>query len=57
MILNWLVLPMMFLILPAFWVGALTWIGIHAGSTAQALVTGTSDVKAAGAAAATRVIR
>jgi hypothetical protein len=48
MILNWFLLPMMFLILPTFWVGALAWVGIHAGSAVQGLLTGTSDVKAAG---------
>ncbi len=48
MILNWFVLPMMFLILPMFWVGALAWVGIHAGSAVQGLLTGTSDVKSAG---------
>jgi hypothetical protein len=48
MILNWFVLPMMFVILPMFWVGALTWVGVHAGAIAQALMTGTNDVKGAG---------
>jgi hypothetical protein len=49
MILNWFVLAVMFLVLPTFWVGALAWVGIHAGGVAQAFVNGTSDVKAAGA--------
>lgn len=49
MILNWFVLATMFLILPTFWVGALTWVGIHAGGVAQALVNGTSDVQRAAA--------
>ena len=49
MILNWFVLAAMFLILPTFWIGALTWVGIHAGGVAQAFVNGTSDVKGTGA--------
>ncbi|MEP7247447.1 MAG: conjugal transfer protein TraG N-terminal domain-containing protein, partial [Gammaproteobacteria bacterium] len=49
MILDWFVLATMFLILPTFWVGALSWVGIHAGGVAQGLLNGTSDVKAAGA--------
>ncbi|MGH8289618.1 MAG: conjugal transfer protein TraG N-terminal domain-containing protein [Steroidobacteraceae bacterium] len=42
------VLGMMFLVLPAFWVSALTWVGIHAGGIVQGLVMGTDDAKAAG---------
>jgi hypothetical protein len=56
MILNWFVLPMMFLILPTFWVGALAWVGVHAGSALQGLMTATHDVKtAAGQGAATLI--
>jgi hypothetical protein len=48
MILNWFVLPTMFLVLPAFWVTALTWAGVHAGSFLQGLVVGSNDAKSAG---------
>mgnify|MGYP000438568234 CR=1 FL=1 len=47
MLLNF-VLAMMFLVLPTFWVGALAWIGVNAGSIAQNLATATNDAKAAG---------
>jgi hypothetical protein len=43
------VLGMMFLVFPAFWVSALTWVGVHAGGIIQGLVSGTNEAKAAGA--------
>lgn len=57
MILSWFVVPMMFLILPMFWVSALTWVGIHAGSAVQGFVMGTNDVKGAGSQGATTLIK
>ena len=39
---------MMFLVLPAFWISALAWVGIHAGGIVQGLVSGTKEAKAAG---------
>ena len=43
------ILGMMFLVFPAFWVSALTWVGVHAGGIIQGLVYGTNEAKAAGA--------
>jgi hypothetical protein len=48
MILNWFVLPTMFIILPGFWVAALTWVGIRAGGTLQGLSDGTKAIGQAG---------
>ena len=42
------VMGMMFLVLPAFWVGALAWVGIHAGGIVQGLTTATNEAKSAG---------
>ncbi|MFJ2456536.1 conjugal transfer protein TraG N-terminal domain-containing protein [Pseudomonas protegens] len=47
-ILNF-VMGAMFLILPAFWVGALAWAGISVGKAISGLEQGTKDVKTAGA--------
>jgi hypothetical protein len=49
MILNWFVLPMMFLVLPTLWISALAWTGIRAGAVVQGLMVATSDAKSAGA--------
>jgi TraG-like protein, N-terminal region len=48
MVLNWFVLPTMFLVLPAFWITALAWVGINAGSALQGLTGSTHDVRTAG---------
>lgn len=48
MILNWFVLPTMFLVLPSLWVTALTWVGMYAGNVLQGLAQGTRDVGQAG---------
>ncbi|EPB8060360.1 conjugal transfer protein TraG N-terminal domain-containing protein, partial [Pseudomonas aeruginosa] len=42
------VMGTMFLVLPAFWMTALTWAGLHAGAIAQALINGTKDAQTAG---------
>lgn len=42
------VLAAMFLVLPAFWIASLTWVGIQAGTIGQALVNATQGVSAAG---------
>ena len=47
MLLNF-VMATMFLVLPAFWMTALTWAGFHAGAIAQALINGTKDAQTAG---------
>ncbi|MEL7551419.1 conjugal transfer protein TraG N-terminal domain-containing protein [Pseudomonas protegens] len=47
MLLNF-VMATMFLVLPAFWMTALTWAGFHAGAIAQALVNSTKDAQTAG---------
>jgi hypothetical protein len=49
MILNWFVLPMMFLVMPTLWISALAWTGVRAGAIVQGLVVATSDAKSAGA--------
>ncbi|QQC64338.1 conjugal transfer protein TraG N-terminal domain-containing protein [Paraburkholderia ginsengisoli] len=47
MLLNF-VMAAMFIVLPAFWVTALGWVGIRAGTIVQGLSTGTKDAQAAG---------
>ncbi|KKW67885.1 membrane protein [Lampropedia cohaerens] len=47
MLLNF-VMATMFLVLPAFWIGALTWAGIRAGTVANAFSAGTKDAGNAG---------
>ncbi|EZQ20202.1 membrane protein [Halopseudomonas bauzanensis] len=47
MLLNF-VMAAMFLVLPAFWISALTWAGIRAGAIASNLATGTKDAGNAG---------
>jgi len=42
------VLGTMFLVLPAFWVAALGWAGLHAGNALQGLSHGTRDASQAG---------
>ncbi len=48
MLLNF-VMASMFIILPTFWISALTWAGIRAGGIAQNLVNGSKDGQSAGA--------
>ena len=47
MLLNF-VMAAMFIVMPAFWITALTWAGIHAGGGAQNLVNGSKDAQSAG---------
>ncbi|MFL9883179.1 conjugal transfer protein TraG N-terminal domain-containing protein [Paraburkholderia agricolaris] len=47
MLLNF-VMAAMFVILPAFWVTALSWVGVRAGAVAQHLVNGSKDAQSAG---------
>jgi hypothetical protein len=47
MLINF-VLGAMFIVLPLFWITALTWAGIHAGAVLQGLSTGTQGARAAG---------
>ncbi|WP_061291236.1 conjugal transfer protein TraG N-terminal domain-containing protein [Azotobacter vinelandii] len=58
-ILNF-VMGAMFIILPVFWIGTLTWAGIKAGGVLEGLSSGTRDVKDAGSmpgnAASSRII-
>ena len=51
------VLGAMFLVLPAFWVAALAWAGIHAGGIFQALVMGTAGARAAGSTGSDTLIK
>jgi hypothetical protein len=51
------VLGAMFLVLPAFWVSALAWAGIHAGGALQGLVMGTEGARAAGSTGSGTLIR
>lgn len=47
MLLNF-VMAMMFIVLPTFWVGALSWVGIRVGNLTQMLTYGTDGAKSAG---------
>lgn len=47
MLLNF-VMATMFIVLPGFWISALTWAGVRAGGIAQNLVTGSKDAQSAG---------
>lgn len=47
MLLNF-VMAMMFIVLPGFWVTALTWAGVRAGNIAQMMMTGTDKAQASG---------
>lgn len=47
MLLNF-VMAMMFLVLPTFWITALTWVGIRAAGAVAGLATATKDASAAG---------
>ncbi|WP_248747353.1 conjugal transfer protein TraG N-terminal domain-containing protein [Pseudomonas sp. MWU12-2037] len=47
MLLNF-VMAAMFVVLPGFWIAALTWTGIHAGSFLRGLSDGTTEAKSAG---------
>ncbi|WP_285374238.1 conjugal transfer protein TraG N-terminal domain-containing protein [Pseudomonas sp. lyk4-TYG-107] len=48
MLLNY-VMGALFIMLPTFWITALTWSGVRAGGVLQGLAQGTSDVKSEGA--------
>lgn len=43
------VMAMMFVVLPMFWISALTWAGVKAGNFVHMLTTGTGGARAAGA--------
>ncbi|VFR31996.1 putative membrane protein [plant metagenome] len=47
MLLNF-VMATMFILLPTFWIGALTWAGIRAGAIANSFAAGTRDAGSAG---------
>lgn len=47
MLLNF-VMAAMFVILPTFWVAALSWVGVRAGTVIQGLSSGTKEAQAAG---------
>jgi len=47
MLLNF-VMATMFLVLPTFWVGALSWAGLHIGQLVQGLSNGSKDAGNAG---------
>ena len=46
MLLNF-VMATMFLVLPTFWIGALTWVGVRAGAIANTFATATKDAGSA----------
>jgi hypothetical protein len=56
MLLNF-VMGMMFLVLPGFWITALTWAGFRAGNFLDGLNRATSDAKGAGSRGADFAIR
>jgi hypothetical protein len=56
MLLNF-VMAAMFLVLPTFWVTALTWAGVRVGGVVQGLTTSASDAKSAGAKGASKLVR
>lgn len=56
MLLNF-VMGTMFIALPTFWISALGWAGIHAGSALQGLTAGTRDAKASGGAVTNMAFR
>src|SRR5690606_13994736 len=47
MLLNF-VMATMFIVLPAFWVAALGWVGVRAGNVAQMFTAGTDGARSAG---------
>jgi hypothetical protein len=47
MLLNY-VMGAMFLVLPAFWLATLTWVGIRTGNLAQSFTNGSKDAQATG---------
>lgn len=57
MILDWFVLGTMFLVLPAFWISALTWVGVRAGNALQGLADGTRAAGQAGSQGFASAIR
>lgn len=60
MLVNWFVLPTMFLILPALWITALAWTGIQAGNVLQGLSSGTraaGEAGSQGTKAAMQIVR
>lgn len=56
MLMNF-ILGAMFLVLPMFWIGALTWVGIHAGNIVQGLTSGSQGAQAAGSKGGDALIR
>lgn len=56
MLLNF-VMGMMFIVLPAFWVAALGWVGVRVGSALQGLSDGTRPIGQAGSKGAGTVIK
>src|SRR3546814_9678342 len=55
MLLN-VVMARMFILLPTFWVMALSWAGVRAGNILQGLAGATGDAKGAGGKGAGRVM-
>ena len=54
MLLNF-VMGTMFIVLPAFWVASLSWVGINAGNAIRGLGDATIDAKGAGRAGVSKV--
>lgn len=56
MLLNW-VMAAMFIVLPLFWMGALSWAGISAGNALGGLTGATGDIQKAGGLAANAAVK
>lgn len=57
MLVNWFVLPTMFIVLPTLWVTALAWTGIRAGNFLHGLTEGTRAAGQAGSQGASTAMR
>jgi len=55
MLLNF-VMAMMFIVLPMFWITALTWVGLRAGNFAMMLTTGANGAQTAGGKVVSKVV-
>jgi hypothetical protein len=55
MLLNY-VMGSLFVVLPAFWIASLTWVGIQAGTALRGLSDATSDAKTAGRLSTDKIV-
>lgn len=47
----------MFIVLPAFWLSALSWVGVRAGSLAQMIINSSDGAKGAGGKGAATLMK